>query len=99
MMTPMPIRSAAFLVGLFVLPASASEAPLPGGADVMHATTDAPEYCKQLARRVDEAAQRQPARLATVSELIIEGKRHCAAGRIRNGVHRLRAAWVLLGGS
>jgi hypothetical protein len=68
-------------------------APLAHGAALVEPTprltTDTPDYCRQLAARLERlpARARQPA-----LRLGEEGVRLCGTGRVRTGIVRLRSA-------
>jgi hypothetical protein len=70
-----------------------SKAPQPP----MEVTSDTPEYCLQLADRVNnlvEVAQAKPPQ--QVADLQVEGKRMCEHGQTRGGIMRLRQAILLM---
>lgn len=63
----------------------------------MEVTSDTPEYCLELADRVNnlvEVAQAKPPQ--QVADLQVEGKRMCAHGQTRGGIMRLRQAILLM---
>ena len=63
----------------------------------MEVTSDTPEYCLQLADRVNslvEVAQAKPPQ--QVADLQDEGKRMCEHGQTRGGIMRLRQAIVIM---
>jgi hypothetical protein len=90
----------------------AAPAPVPPSSGPVRVTTDTPEYCWSLARRVDrERLARQPPAAApgspdaapattalaeAVSLLSLEGQRMCDQGLVVGGIARLRRAWTLL---
>jgi hypothetical protein len=63
----------------------------------MEVTTDTPEYCSQLADRVNSlveiAATKPPQQVAYLQ---VEGKRMCEQGQTRGGIMRLRQAILLM---
>jgi hypothetical protein len=69
----------------------------PNGAPPMEITTDTPEYCQKLLRRIGEMV-----RLATVpvpheaSDLTNEGQKMCDHGQTRMGIMRLRSALMIM---
>ncbi len=63
----------------------------------MEVTSDTPEYCLELAHRVNnlvEVAQAKPPQ--QVADLQVEGKRMCEHGETRGGIMRLRQAILLM---
>lgn len=79
--------------------ARAGETPFdaaPAIAEVTRVQIDGAAYCQDYAGRVEALGQQRPAHAAEVVELIREGKAQCAAGQIKNGLHRLRMAWAML---
>jgi len=69
----------------------------PNGSPPMEITTDTPEYCQKLLRRITEMV-----RLATVpvpheaSDLTTEGQKMCDHGQTRMGIMRLRSALMIM---
>ncbi len=67
------------------------------GAAPMEITTDTPEYCQKLLRRITELV-----RLATApvpheaSDLTTEGQKMCDHGQTRMGIMRLRSALMIM---
>ena len=69
----------------------------PSGTPPMQITTDTPEYCQKLLRRIGELV-----RLATApvpheaSDLTTEGEKMCDHGQTRMGIMRLRSALMIM---
>jgi hypothetical protein len=67
------------------------------GSQPMEITTDTPEYCQRLLRRIGELV-----RLATApvpheaSDLTTEGQKMCDHGQTRMGIMRLRSALMIM---
>jgi hypothetical protein len=62
----------------------------------MRVTTDTPEYCDDLAGRVEAASRAHPVAAAQVQSLASEGRQMCNIGLIRGGLARLRRALIVL---
>lgn len=76
---------------------SALQAESKTASQPMEVTTDTPEYCLQLADRVNslvEVAATKPSQ--QVAYLQVEGKRMCEQGQTRGGIMRLRQAILLM---
>ena len=67
------------------------------GSPPMEVTSDTPEYCQKLLRKITELVK-----LASVpvpheaSDLTVEGERMCDHGQTRMGIMRLRSALMLM---
>lgn len=81
-------------IGLFVSSAPVGQLGLPsrdGQGPVEQLTTDTPEFCHHLLKRLQQAEQAHPPS-PTVLALSDEGRMMCDHGEVRRGVHRLRRA-------
>ncbi len=93
------LASACLPLGLWLLtPVAPVSAQLsPGGSPPMEITTDTPEYCQKLLRRITELV-----RLATIpvpheaSDLTMQGEKMCDHGQTRSGIMRLRSALMIM---
>jgi hypothetical protein len=78
------------------VPVAAQVSPA-GAQPPMEITTDTPEYCEKLLRRIGELV-----RLATApvpheaSDLTAEGQKMCDHGQTRMGIARLRNALMIM---
>jgi hypothetical protein len=86
-------------LGTSILPSGAPVITQVGSAGTppMEITTDTPEYCQKLLRRIGELV-----RLATApvpheaSDLTTEGQKMCDHGQTRMGIMRLRSALMIM---
>jgi hypothetical protein len=85
----MTLRS--FLTLCAALPALSSPAARSQEPPAQIITTDTLEYCINLQQMVVQRGSR----LAEVRRLLVEGKRMCDHGDIREGITRLRQALVI----
>ncbi len=63
----------------------------------LEVTTDTPEYCQYLLRRLNSLVNLAAAPIPhEVADLIAGGRQMCDNGRTRGGIMRLRAAFMLM---
>jgi hypothetical protein len=63
----------------------------------MEITTDTPEYCQKLLRRISEMVRLARAPVPNeASDLTSEGQKMCDHGQTRMGIMRLRSALMIM---
>jgi hypothetical protein len=80
-----------------IWPSSMPQAESKAPQTPMEVTSDTPEYCLELADRVNnlvEVSQSKPPQ--QVADLQVQGKEMCEHGQTRGGIMRLRQAILLM---